>query len=69
MTSEIRVFSLMGGSDVIVPDGVHVEVGGFALMGGNDLKLKGRPAPGPGAPVVRVRAYSVMGGTDVKRAR
>jgi hypothetical protein len=67
--TEIRVFSLMGGSDVIVPDGVHVEVGGFALMGGNDLKLKGRPAPRAGAPVVRVRAYSVMGGTDVKRAR
>jgi hypothetical protein len=65
--TEIRVFSLMGGSDVVVPDGVHVELGGFALMGGNDLKLEGRPAPQPGAPVVRVRAYSVMGGTDVKR--
>ena len=65
---EIRVFSLMGGSDILVPDGVTVELTGFALMGGNDLKLEGSEA-GPGAPVVRVRAYSVMGGTDVKRAR
>ena len=66
--TEIRVFSLMGGSDIVVPDGVHVELSGFAFMGGNDLRLEGRPPPPPGAPVVRVRAWSVMGGTDVKRA-
>jgi hypothetical protein len=67
--TEIRVFSLMGGSDIVVPDGVHVELSGFAFMGGNDLKLEDRPSPPPGAPVVRVRAWSVMGGTDVKRPR
>jgi Domain of unknown function (DUF1707)/Cell wall-active antibiotics response 4TMS YvqF len=67
--TEIRVFSLMGGSDIVVPDGVHVELSGFAFMGGNDLKVEGRPPPPPGAPIVRVRAWSVMGGTDVKRAR
>jgi hypothetical protein len=67
--TEIQVFSLMGGSNIVVPDGVHVELSGFAFMGGNDLKLRGRPAPPPGAPVVRVRAWSVMGGTDVKRSR
>jgi Domain of unknown function (DUF1707)/Cell wall-active antibiotics response 4TMS YvqF len=63
--TEIRVFSLMGGSKIVVPDGVHVELGGFALMGGNDLKAKGGARPQPGAPSVRVRAYSLMGGTDV----
>ena len=67
--TEIRVFSLMGGSDISVPDGVHVELSGFAFMGGNDLRLEGRPPPPPGAPLVRVRAYSVMGGTDVKLSR
>jgi hypothetical protein len=64
--TEIRVFSLMGGSDIIVPDGVHVELSGFAFMGGNDLRLEDTPPPPPGAPLVRVRAYSIMGGTDVK---
>jgi Domain of unknown function (DUF1707)/Cell wall-active antibiotics response 4TMS YvqF len=64
--TEIRVFSLMGGSDVVVPEGVHVELSGFAFMGGNDLRLDRTAAPPPGAPVVRVRAYSIMGGTDVK---
>jgi hypothetical protein len=62
---EITVWSVMGGSDVIVPKGVHVELEGFALLGGNSLRLEGPPAP-PGAPVVRVRAWSLMGGTDVK---
>jgi hypothetical protein len=64
--TEIRVFSLMGGSNIKVPEGVHVDLGGFALMGGNDLKLAGRAQPQPGAPSVRVRAYSLMGGTDVR---
>lgn len=64
----ITVVSLMGGSDIVVPEGVDVELGGFAFMGGNDLKIEG-PRPGPGAPVVRVRAFSLMGGTDVKTKR
>jgi hypothetical protein len=67
--TEIRVFSLMGGSNIVVPDGVHVELSGFAFMGGNDLRLGKRPPPPAGAPVVRVRAWSIMGGTDVKRRR
>jgi Domain of unknown function (DUF1707)/Cell wall-active antibiotics response 4TMS YvqF len=67
--TEIVVFSLMGGSDIVVPEGVHVELSGFAFMGGNDLKLADAPPPPPGAPVVRVRAWSIMGGTDVKRKR
>jgi hypothetical protein len=62
---EITVWSLMGGSDVVVPEGVHVELEGFGLLGGNRLRLEGPPPP-PGAPVVRVRAWSLMGGTDVK---
>jgi hypothetical protein len=65
---EIAVWSLMGGSDVIVPEGVHVELEGFALLGANRLRLEG-PEPPAGAPVVRVRAWSLMGGTDVKTSR
>jgi ketosteroid isomerase-like protein len=67
--TEILVLSLMGGSTIIVPDGVQVELTGFAFMGGNGLRLGDAPAPPPGAPLVRVRAYSVMGGTDVKLRR
>lgn len=33
------------------------------------LRIEGAPRPPRGAPMVRVRAYSVMGGTDVRLAR
>ncbi len=48
-----------------MPEGVEVELGGFGVMGGNDLRLQGA-RPRPGAPAIRVRAYSLMGGTDVR---
>jgi hypothetical protein len=62
---EITVWSLLGGSTITVPEGVHVELDGFALLGGNDLRIAG-PEPSAGAPVVRVRAWSLLGGTDVR---
>jgi hypothetical protein len=66
--TELRVFSLMGGADIHVPDGMNVEVSDFAFMGGNDVDL-GDPRPDPGGPVLHVRLFSVMGGSDVKRGR
>jgi DUF1707 SHOCT-like domain/Cell wall-active antibiotics response LiaF, C-terminal len=64
----IRVFSVLGGSDIIVPDDVQVELSSFALLGGDALKLDG-PEPPPGAPVVHVKTFSLLGGTDVKSGR
>ena len=64
----ITVFSLMGGGDIRVPEGLNVEVSQFAFMGGNSVKL-GPSHPDPGGPVVRIRILSIMGGTDVKRGR
>jgi hypothetical protein len=65
---EITVWSLLGGSNITVPEGVHAELGGFALLGGNEMRVEG-PPPGPGAPVVRVKAWSLLGGTDLKTKR
>jgi uncharacterized protein DUF1707 len=65
---EITVWSLLGGSNVTVPEGVHAELGGFALLGANQMRVEGLP-PGPGAPVVRVKAWSLLGGTDLKTKR
>jgi hypothetical protein len=67
-TVEITVFSLMGGADVFVPEGLNVEVSDFAIMGGNDVAL-GDPTPTPGGPTVRLKLVSIMGGSDVKRGR
>ncbi len=60
----MNVYSVMGGANVIVPEGVHVELGGLAIMGGKDHRPGKEPVP-PGAPVVRVRAFTLMGGVSV----
>jgi hypothetical protein len=65
---EMTVFSLMGGADIRVPDGLNVEVSEFALMGGNDINV-GPERPDPGGPLLRLRVISIMGGTDIKRGR
>ena len=65
---EMRVFSLMGGSDVWIPDGLDVEISEFALMGGNDLKI-GEARPGDGGPLLRLKLISIMGSTTVRRGR
>jgi hypothetical protein len=68
VTEIITVFSLLGGSDIRVPDGVEVHVTKFALLGGNDVELSDS-APPAGAPVIRLRMLSIMGGCDVEQGR
>ena len=64
----IRVFSIWGGSNIHVPDGVHVEHHGVGVLGWDKVEPPAEGgAPAPGAPVVRVRSVSIMGGTDIKR--
>jgi hypothetical protein len=65
---DIVVVSIFGGSDIVVPEGMHVELSSFAVFGGDKLKLGG-PDPAPGAPVVHVRCVSIFGGTDVVTRR
>jgi len=45
--THLNVYSLMGGSQVRVPNGVDVHVSRLALMGGNDVRL-GDELPPPG---------------------
>lgn len=55
----------MGGIEIIVPDGLNVQVHGFGFMGG----YSGNP-PGevdPNSPVVHVKGFAFMAGVDVKR--
>ncbi|HEV7885937.1 MAG TPA: DUF1707 domain-containing protein [Acidimicrobiales bacterium] len=61
----IRAVAVMGGIEIIVPEGIEVDLGGFALMGGNDKHVKDVPRL-PGSPLVRVSAFSFWGGVVVK---
>ena len=61
----ITTVAVMGGVEVIVPEGVEVQLSGFAIMGGNEHRPGSAPAR-PGTPVVHVRAFSLMGGVEVR---
>jgi hypothetical protein len=59
--------SVLGGVRITVPDGVRVDRSGFNLIGGTRV---GRgPEPGPGAPTIHIRAFSLLGGVEVVRGR
>jgi hypothetical protein len=66
--TELNVYSIMGGSEIRVPHGVHVQVSNFAFMGGHEVKLGDEVAP-PGAPAIQIRLVSIMGGSTVIRGR
>jgi hypothetical protein len=66
--TELNMYSIMGGGEIRVPDGVDVQVSNLALMGGNGVKLGDEVAP-PGAPTIHIRLVSIMGGSEVARGR
>jgi len=66
--SELTIYAVMGGVNVIVPEGIDVDVSGIAVMGGKDVRVSDAPVR-PGAPFVRIRVYAVMGGVSVRSKR
>lgn len=61
----IRATAIMGGIEIIVPEGIDVHVAGLPIMGGVEDKTADVPIL-PGSPVVRVQAFALMGGVEVK---
>lgn len=66
--TEIEVIAVMGGVEIILPEGIRVEVVGAAVLGGFEHKA-GTPVEDPGAPVVRISGLAVAGGVDVSHGR
>jgi class 3 adenylate cyclase len=62
---QINAVAVMGGIDIVVPEGIAVELSGFAIFGGRALRVKDIPVL-PGSPVVRVRAFALMGAVSVR---
>lgn len=63
--TEVKVYTVWGGVDIVVPPGVNVESHGIAIMGGFE---SGGDSPGganPDAPTIRITGIAVMGGVDV----
>jgi hypothetical protein len=62
----IVALGMFGAIDVYVPEGVEVDLHGFAL-GGHKRARGNDPPPHPGTPLVRVWAVSIFAGIDVWR--
>lgn len=61
----IRVFTLMGGIEVIVPPDLETHVGGIGIMGGFDHR--GSADGDPTGPRVTITGLAIFGGVSVER--
>jgi Domain of unknown function (DUF1707)/Cell wall-active antibiotics response 4TMS YvqF len=63
--STLTIYTVLGGVDISVPDGVDVDVQGLSILGGKNVRTGRRPGA-PGAPRLTIRAYTFLGGLSVK---
>ena len=63
--TEVQVFTVMGGVDILVPPGVNVESHGIGIMGGFD-HVGGAEGYDPDAPTLRIAGLALMGGVDIQ---
>jgi hypothetical protein len=63
--TEVWVFSVMGGCEIVVPPGLAVESDGVAILGGFEHREEARAGDDPDAPVLVIRGFAVMGGVEV----
>jgi hypothetical protein len=57
--------SIIGGVHARIPNGIRVDASGLSLLGGTSVE--GAPDPGPGAPTIHIRAFSIIGGIRIRR--
>ncbi|WP_156754038.1 DUF1707 SHOCT-like domain-containing protein [Actinokineospora pegani] len=62
----IQAFALMGGVEITVPPDITVYVTGSGLMGGFEGRKVSNQIGPPGAPVVRITGFAIMGGVEVR---
>lgn len=64
--TDIYVFALMGGVEIIVPPDVRLETDGFAIMGGFEDQLKEPASRDSDVPLIRVHGLAIMGGVEAR---
>ncbi len=63
----IEAWLVIGGLEIEVPEGIEVDVEGLTVLGGSENESPGRHAAG--GPRVRVRHFSLIGGSEIKVRR
>lgn len=64
--TELTLFCVWGGGDIIVPPDVVVEVDVVGILGGVEYDHGVPSTVHPDAPVLRITGFAVMGGAEVK---
>jgi hypothetical protein len=62
----INCLAFWGGIDITVPPDVHVDTGGFALLGGFEQQGEAWDEPAADAPTIQINGFALMAGVDVK---
>ncbi|HEX6133270.1 MAG TPA: DUF1707 domain-containing protein [Longimicrobiales bacterium] len=62
--TEVYIFAMMGGVDIVVPPGLNVDASGIAIMGGF-AHASARHTADPNAPILRINGFCFMGGVDI----
>jgi hypothetical protein len=62
--TEVFIFAMMGGVDIVVPPDLIVDASGIAIMGGFGHSSAPHD-PSPAAPVLRINGLCLMGGVDI----
>ena len=61
----VTAVAVMGGIDIVVPEGIEVSLDGLPVMGGKSMQVKNVPVL-PGSPRIMVHAFPIMGGVTVR---
>ncbi|HPH67287.1 MAG TPA: LiaF-related protein [Kofleriaceae bacterium] len=65
-TTEIRLGTVLGSVEIIVPPDLEVDLAVSAILGSVESRLDGTHAPPPGAPRLRISGQVILGSVDVK---
>lgn len=63
--TEISVFAMWGGVEIIIPPDMQVEFNGMGFMGGFDCDDQARRVYDPDAPILKINGLAIMGGAEV----
>ncbi len=63
-TGVLTAVAVLGGIEILVPHGTSVAMSGLGLFGGRTVKVTGS-----GGPSIRLRAYAIFGGVEVKEPK
>jgi hypothetical protein len=63
--TEVWIFTLMGGAEIIVPPGLTVESDGVAILGSFEHREDVSVREDPNAPILSIKGFSLMGGVEV----